>query len=132
VDVRVRNPPTKSRLVDILLGLTTGDGDAPPGTSAEAWSILAALGRDGLELLSDRALWSAWERLIRTGLKAGDVDLYQLADRWEILRRMARRVLALMPAEDVRAAARSVIEGDLEATALGREVLRRLHSLEGE
>ncbi len=110
----------------------SGDDAAPPHVSAEAWSILAALDRDGLELLSDQALRAAWERLIRSGLVVGDVDLYQLADRWEILRRMARRVLSLMKVDDLRAAARAVMGADLEATTLGREVLRRLHALEGE
>ncbi|MDK2463782.1 MAG: hypothetical protein QI223_03285 [Candidatus Korarchaeota archaeon] len=131
-DVRVRDPPTKSRLVEILRGLLSGDDAAPPHVSTEAWSILAALDRDGLELLSDQALRAAWERLIRSGLVVGDVDLYQLADRWEILRRMARRVLSLMKVDDLRAAARAVMGADLETTTLGREVLRRLHALEGE
>ncbi len=128
----MRDPPTKSRLVEILRGVMSGDDAAPPHISAEAWSILAALDQDGLELLSDRSLGAAWEKLIRSGLMAGDVDLYKLADRWEILRRMARRVLTLMKIDDLRAAARAVIGGDLETTALGREVLRRLRALEEE
>ncbi len=128
----MRDPSTRSRLVEILRGLMLGDDAAPPHVSAEAWSILASLDRDGLELLSDQAFKAAWEKLIRSGLVVGDVDLYQLADRWEILRRMARRVLSLMKIDDLRAAAGAVVGADLETTTLGREVLRKLHALEGE
>ncbi len=129
----MRGSPSKSRLRELLQRLLSETHETvPSGVSMEAWSLLADLSSEGQELVSDQTLRPAWEKLIRSGLMAGDVDLYRLADRWAILRKMARRVLGLMPLEDVEVAARAVTERDLEATALGREVLRRFHALEGE
>ncbi len=112
--------------LEVILWSLLGDRAPDPGAVSErAWRLMSRLGEEGLELLADRELRPAWERLIEAGILSGDEDLYRLADRWEILRRLARRVLYLMSPRDVEAGARAVLAGDLESTSLGREVLRR-------
>jgi len=115
----------RSELEAILRGLLGGRAPEPGAVSERAWRLMSRLGEEGLELLADRELRPAWERLIEAGILSGDEDLYRLADRWEILRRLARRVLHLMSPQDVEAGARAVLVGDLESTSLGREVLKR-------
>jgi len=76
-----------------------------------------------MELLTDQRFSSVWTQAIRRGLSIGDEDLYRLAERTELLRRLARKVLKTMTSEELSKTAKIVVLKDLERTALGRAVL---------
>ncbi|HDM92855.1 MAG TPA: hypothetical protein ENG69_05630 [Candidatus Korarchaeota archaeon] len=62
---------------------------------------------------------------MRIGIRSGDEDLYRLADRVELLRRLARKALKTMARDELSEAARMVLLKDLERTSLGRSILSK-------